>query len=117
MAEILRWWPWFRENFPEDSLFTKATLSRESIPYMTESLSFMHEELGLKYIHQNFIMEDSHLTPADLELFREQMEKCSDYVFEHRDNLSGLLSFGVRPIQHRPVEVIPVFKDTVRAQG
>ena len=107
MAEILMWWPWFRENFPEDSLFTKATLSRESIPYMHESLSFMHEELGLKYIHQNFIMEDSHLAPADIELFSDQMEKCSDYVFEHRDDLYWSMLDRVYTKRKKPGEKIP----------
>ena len=87
MSDILSWWPWFRENFPEDSLYTKATLSKESIPYIYESLVFMHETLGLKYIHQNFIMEDAHLKSSDITLFKEQMEKCSDYVFHHKDEL------------------------------
>lgn len=87
MEKILKWWPWFKDNFPEDSLFTKATLAKSSIPYISESLAFMHEELGLKYIHQNFIMEDAGLTNKDISEFNHQMELCSKYVFDHRDNL------------------------------
>lgn len=107
MSDILSWWPWFKDNFPEDSLYTKATLSKESIPYMYESLVFMHENLGLKYIHQNFIMEDAHLTSSDIHLFKEQMEKCSDYVYAHKDELYWSMLDRVYAKRKRPCEGVP----------
>ncbi len=87
MAQILKWWPWFKANFPNDAQYTKSTLTPQSIPYMLESLKFLHEELGIKYIHQNFIMEDSHISEGDLKLLNSQMTKCCDYVFQHRNEL------------------------------
>lgn len=87
MPEIIKWWPWYQKYFPIDGRTTKATCSKNSIPYLYESLKFMHEELGIKWIHQNFIMEDMNLEESDLKLMRDQMEKCIQYVYDHRDNL------------------------------
>lgn len=87
MTEILKWWTWFKENFPSDALYTKSTLAKDSIPYMLDSLKFMHETLGINYIHQNFIMEDAHLTDDDITLFNNQMQLCCDYVYDHKDEL------------------------------
>lgn len=87
MAEIIKWRPWYKETFPVEGLGTKSTLAKNSIPYIYDSLVFMHEELGLRYINQNFIMEDAHLTEEDLVEFDKQMEKCVDYVLQHSDDL------------------------------
>ena len=87
MDTIMKWWGWYRQVFPVDSRSTKSTLSKNSIPYMYDSLVFMHEKLGLNYINQNFIMEYSGLTDEDYALFDEQMAKCVDYVYDHRDDL------------------------------
>ena len=83
MDTILKWWPWYKKTFPLDSLGTKSTCNKDSIPYLYDSLKFMHEELGLVYIRQNFIMEDMHLTSEDLKEFDRQMEKCTEYYFDH----------------------------------
>lgn len=80
-------WNWYRETFKNDSLLTKATMSKDSIPYMYESLVYMHEDLGLPFINQNFIMEDAHLTEDDYKLFDEQMKKCVKYVLDHCDEM------------------------------
>ena len=69
MTEILKWWDWYQQ-FSDSS--TKATCSRQTIPYLYESLKFMHEELGIKYINQNFIMEDGHYTEEDYRMLKEQ---------------------------------------------
>lgn len=87
MDDIVKNWEWLRKNFRVASLITKSTLARNSIPYIYDSLKWMHEELGLKYINQNFIMEDTHCTEADYNLLREQMDKCIYYVLDHCDDL------------------------------
>ena len=87
MPEILKNWDWYKRTFPVEALGTKATCSRNSIPYLYDSLKFMHETLGMKYIHQNFIMEDMHITDDDLVLLDEQLEKCCYYVLEHKDDI------------------------------
>lgn len=87
MPVIMQWWDWYRERFPNDSRTTKATCSRNSIPYLFDSLRFMHEEMGLNWINQNFIMEDTSSTAQDYQLLRQQMDKCIDYVFDHRTDL------------------------------
>lgn len=87
MSVIMENWGWYREHFPDDSLGTKATSSRNSIPYLFESLKYMHEVLGLKYINQNFIMEDTGATEEDYVLLDKELEKCKDYVLEHCDEL------------------------------
>ncbi|WP_319756508.1 hypothetical protein [uncultured Sphaerochaeta sp.] len=48
---------------------------------------YLHEELGLQYINQNFIMEDTGCTQANYEELDCQMEKCTAYVLKHRDDL------------------------------
>ena len=87
MDIILKNWEWYKKTFPENSEATKATCSRANIPYLYDSLVFMHEKLGLKYIFQNFIMEDTGCTEEDYEELRKQMQKCSDYVYEHRNEM------------------------------
>ena len=87
MDIILKNWDWYKKTFPLDALRTKATCSKDSIPYLYESLVFMHETLGIKYIHQNFIMEDTGCTEEDYKILREQMQKCIDYVYDHRDEI------------------------------
>ena len=87
MDSILKWWPWYQAEFPEDSKYTKATLSKASIPYIYESLVYMHEVLGLRYIHQNFIMENANLTAKDIADFDHQMVLCTEYMYQHKDDL------------------------------
>ena len=87
MDIILKNWDWYKKHFPINALDTKATCSKDSIPYLYESLVFMHETLGIKYIGQNFIMEDTGCTEEDYKILREQMQKCIDYVYDHRDEM------------------------------
>lgn len=84
MDTILKNWEWFRQVFPYSSRQTKATCSKETIPYLFESLKFMVEDLELYYINQNFIMEDMHLEESDLYELESQMEKCVRYTLDHR---------------------------------
>jgi uncharacterized protein len=87
MPVILKWWPWLKENHPQACDHTKATCSKESIPYLFESLQFMHEELGINYIFQNFIMEPNGCNEKDYEILEEQLDKCIDYVLKYRHSL------------------------------
>ena len=101
MKSIREWWPWYRKTFPTESIQTKATSSRDSIPYLFESIKFMHEELGIQYLNHNFIMEDMHLQPGDLELLDKEFEKCVDYVLEHRQDLYWAMIGKETFAQHR----------------
>ena len=83
MSKIMKWWPWYQETFPIASMSTKATCSRNTIPYLYDSLKFMHEELGIRYINQNFIMEDTGCTEEDYKELDRQLEKCCEYVLNH----------------------------------
>ena len=87
MKVIQEWWPWYQSIFPIDSQSTKATCARNSIPYLYDSLVFMHEELGINYINQNFIMEDTGCTKEDYKLLDCQMKKCVEYVWDHRNEM------------------------------
>jgi uncharacterized protein len=87
MDTIMKWWPWLREINPAICRSTKATCSRDSIPYLLQSLKFMHEELGMTHINQNFIMEDMGCTEEDYEELERQMEMCVNYVLEKRNKL------------------------------
>ena len=83
MASILKWWGWYKSVFVQDSMGTKATCAKDSIPYLFKSLKYMHEDLGLNYINQNFIMEDMELTQEDLDELDKQLELCTHYCLEH----------------------------------
>lgn len=87
MKYILESWDWYKKIFPTGATSTKATCSKETIPYIYDSLKFMHEELGLKEVMQNFIMEDTGATEDDYKLLDEQLRKCVPYVLEHRHDL------------------------------
>lgn len=91
MSMIRKWWPWYRRWFPIESHMTKATCARSSIPYLYDSLRFMHEELGINWIHQNFIMEDTGCTEDDYKLLDKQLELCTKYVLDHDNELYWLI--------------------------
>ena len=65
MKTILHWWHWLKERSPDSVAGTKSTCSKASIPYLYDSMVFMHETLGMNYINQNFIMEDTGCTEED----------------------------------------------------
>ena len=87
MSTIMENWDWYCKTFPNDCNRTKSTCSKASIPYLYDSLVFMHETLGLTQINQNFIMEDMECTEEDYKLLDEQLHKCADYVLAHCDEL------------------------------
>ena len=87
MSTILKWWPWYRRIFPVESQMTKATCAKSSIPYLYESLKFMHEEMGINWIHQNFIMEDTGCTEEDYKILDKQLELCTQYTLDHDNEI------------------------------
>lgn len=87
MSKIMEWWPWVKAAMPYTGSQTKATCSKDSIPYLYESLVFMHETLGMSHINQNFIMEATGCTDEDYMLLDEQLEKCMYYLLDHRHEL------------------------------
>lgn len=87
METIMKWWPWYKKTFPKESLGTKATCARDSIPFLYESLVFMHETLGMKYISQNFIMEKTGCNEDDYRELDRQLELCAKYVLDHSDEM------------------------------
>ncbi|MDR1323047.1 MAG: hypothetical protein LBK68_01265 [Candidatus Margulisbacteria bacterium] len=105
MKDILKWWDWYMEWTNREFASTKATCNRETIPYLTKSIKFLHEELGLRQINMNFIFEDMHLTQADLDLLDQEMEKSVEYILEHRHDLYvGMFSksFGLGDAMREP---------------
>lgn len=84
---IMNDWEWFKSIRGEQALQTKATLSKDSIPYIYDSLVFMHSSLGLTQINQNFIFEDTGATSENYEELDRQMGMCVEYVLKHRNDL------------------------------
>jgi uncharacterized protein len=77
-------WPWYQKTFPADALRTKWTVAPNSYEYTYKSLKFLHEELGMKYVFFNRVMEDSVLdTAKQLWELIQQFELCIDYLLEH----------------------------------
>jgi uncharacterized protein len=81
-------WPWYKKIFPDDSLRTKWTLAPNSYKYMYQSVKFLHEELGMKYIFFNRVMEDYVLdTAEELWVLIQQFEKTINYLVQHHLDL------------------------------
>ena len=85
METIKKWLPWLHTIQPYRE--TKSTCNKDSIPYLFKSLKYMHEELGLNHIYQNFIMENMGLTEDDIIELDKQFEFCVNYVLEHCDEM------------------------------
>lgn len=97
MDAILKDWQWYLD-YAGDSATTKSTLNRRSIPYLAKSLKFMHEEMQLRHISQNFIFEPMGETDEDLAELDRQMEACIGYLLDHRHDLYWSMvdkNFGV----------------------
>lgn len=91
MSTIMKWWPWVAERFPDAVRSTKSTCSKNSIPWLYKSLKFMHEPypegLGITYINQNFIMEDTGCKEDDYVLLDEEYRRCARYLWDHRHEM------------------------------
>ena len=60
MESILKSWSWYQKTFPSNADSTKSTCNKDSIPYLYESLKFMHEKLGLNHIYQKSKVHPSY---------------------------------------------------------
>jgi uncharacterized protein len=87
LKDILKWWDWYLAWHGADIAATKATCNKDTIPYLSKSIKFLHEEMRLKHININFIFEDMRLTEADLKQLDEEMEKSIMYILDHRRDL------------------------------
>lgn len=91
MSTIMKWWPWLSERCPDATNHTKSTCSKNSIQWLYKSLVFMHEPypkgLGIPYINQNFIMEDTGCEEEDYVLLDEMYRKCTKYLWDHRHEM------------------------------
>lgn len=87
MADILKWWKWYQGVFGDGARVTKSTMSRNSIPYVYDSVRYMYEVMGIKWQMMNFIMEDTHADASDYAELDRQLEKACAYVLDHRHEM------------------------------
>jgi len=85
MSQILKHWDYFL-SITGDHASTKSTLTNESIPYLVESVRYLHETLKLKYINMNFIFDKQDSEPDLIELDK-QLKELVSYVYAHKDDL------------------------------
>jgi len=85
MPAIMKEWNWYYK-FTNGNPTTKATLTNESIPYIYESVTFLHEVLKINYIYMNFIFEKQETEPDLVEL-GNQLELTCQYVLKHQADL------------------------------
>lgn len=86
MSEIMKEWDWYL-GYAGSLASTKATLNRESIPYIAKSIRYLHEEMRLSQINMNFIFEDMGLLPEDYREIDRQLDEVVDYILSHCDDL------------------------------
>jgi uncharacterized protein len=85
MAAILKDWDWYKDYTRRkgSTLSTKSTLNSISIPYLRESVEFLHREMEIRDINMNFIFEKMDPEPDLLELER-QFDKIIEYLLSYR---------------------------------
>lgn len=92
LAAILMDWDWVM-NYVEGEIATKATLNKDSIPFLHKSLKFLHDNMGFTQINMNFIFEPMGETDDDLKELEKQFDKSIAYLLDHRYDLHwGMLS-------------------------
>ena len=77
----------FYKWYAGENANTKATLNKDSIPYLFESIQYIHETLGLKYINMNFIFEKMDLNEHDYDEIDKQFSNIINYIYEHKNDL------------------------------
>jgi uncharacterized protein len=89
MSTILKSWDWYTDwvRRSNSALSTKSTLNLDSIPYLRESVEYMHKTLGIKYINMNFIMEKMDIQASDLQKLEEQLDLVKSYVLDNRHDI------------------------------
>jgi uncharacterized protein len=81
-------WPWYQKVFQSESLHTKWTVAPNSYQYLFQSVKFLHEDLKMKYLNFNRVMENSiQDTPEQLWQAIQQFNLILDYVVDHHTRL------------------------------
>ena len=102
MKYILDGWGWFQRYFSDSATSTKATCSKDSIPYLHDSIKYLYEEMGITNINMNFVMENQNYTDEDYKELDRQFRKCIPYMLEHRhDFYWGLIDYD-QFAKHKP---------------
>jgi uncharacterized protein len=85
---IMEIWNWYRKHFPDCADSTKWTIAPNSYKYLFDSVKYLYENLGIKLLMFNRVMED-HIqdTPEQLWELIQQFEKIVDYTIEHHTDL------------------------------
>lgn len=86
MNKILENWDWYLEYMGEFAS-TKATLNKDSIPWIAKSVKYLHEDLKLSQINMNFIFEEMDLDVNDLIELDKQLAEVVEYILIHRDDM------------------------------
>lgn len=77
---LMEGFPYWRKQFWWCS--TKSTLNHESIPYVFESIKFLHS-LCMKHMYMNTVSEDVW-QDGDDKLFYDQLIKSADYILDNK---------------------------------
>jgi uncharacterized protein len=77
--DVIKNVPLWLKQFPFAS--TKATFSREDLPYLKESIISLWE-LGIKVVPANVVFEDVWEDGDDV-IFETQLRELADYILEH----------------------------------
>jgi uncharacterized protein len=76
------------------NFMNKITLSKASIPYLYDTIRFMHEKMKIPHLKMNFVMDYmGDITDSDLEILDNQMLKVSEYYLNHVEYDNTLLSY------------------------
>jgi uncharacterized protein len=81
-------WPWYKEHFPTNASTTKWTVAPNSYNYIMESVKFLHENLGMKYLNFNRVMEQDVVdTPEQLWELVQQFQQLLQYMVKNNNKL------------------------------
>jgi len=80
--------PWWQKHFPHNAQSSKWTLGGTNYHYIMQSVKFMYDVLGIKYIQFNRAMEDDIITtPSDIEIAYEQFSELVQWTLERDDSV------------------------------
>lgn len=94
--DVVRNIPLWIKQFPNNG--TKVTISREDIPYITESVLHLFS-LGIKDVNINCVFENVWKDGDDL-LFEEQLITLADQIIDNRLYEQHFCSFFIQGIGH-----------------
>lgn len=77
---VMQNYDWWRKHFPWSTI--KATLNRESLPYIEKSIRFLVDDLNLEYVYINTVFEDIW-EKEDPDIYYDQLIKVADFLLEN----------------------------------